>query len=86
MIVRLMRTVKNYKIAHAIFFFIINLASIPFIILMIVKRKVDIFENFDFMDPINKVHFINGFLILIFIVVEHGMGIATKFIQENPNS
>jgi hypothetical protein len=81
MIVKLMRTLKYYKIAHAAFFFVINLASLPFIIIMLVKQNVNIFHNFDFMDPINKIHFILGFSILVLLVVEHGIGIATKFIQ-----
>lgn len=83
MIVRFLRTAKGYKLLHASFFFLINLASLPFIIIMIVKQKVNIFHNFEFMEPLTKVHLILGFSILVLIVTEHTIGIMTKSTQEN---
>lgn len=37
------------------------------------------------METVNKVHLVFGLTILVLIVIEHSMGLATKFIQENRN-
>ena len=81
--IRYFRTHKYYKLAHMTFFLVITAASLPLIGLMVVRERVDIFHNFEFMDVGKKMHTVLGFSTVLLLMLEHSLGLVTKWFQED---
>ena len=81
--VRYFRVRKHYTTSHAIFFFVINLTTIPMAVLMVVRNNRSILYNFDILEWQVKTHFLLGSSLVLLIIAQHVLGIFTKLAQED---
>lgn len=79
--VRYLRTLKYYKLSHIVIFVVVNLSSIPMILIVLLQKEKSLFVTFPKMTLVKQIHVVLGFTTLILLVVEHVLGMIVQCLQ-----